>query len=83
MVEGFADGRGMMRCGKPVTVCSSLKLQFQEKSWSSISMDEHAQFNMGKYIFHQTIDKFGKVFKRKQMAGTTFLPLLQSFLQIL
>lgn len=82
MLEGFADGRGMRRHGKPDTVCSSLKLQFQEKSYSSTSMDEHAQFSMGWYIFHQAIDKFGKVFKKKQMTWTIFLPLLQSSFQI-
>lgn len=39
MLEDFADG-------KPDPVCSSLKLQFQEKSCSSIGIDEHAQITM-------------------------------------
>lgn len=82
MLEGFADGRDTMRCGKPDTACSSVKLQFQEKSSSSTGIDEHAQFSIGKQIFYQVIDKFGKVFKRKQNACTVLMPLLQSFLQI-
>lgn len=80
MLEGFADG-------KPDSVWSSLKLQFQEKSYSSIGIDEHAQITMEMCVFHQAKDQslswwFSRnIFERKQMPCTIFLPL--SFLQAL
>lgn len=43
-----------------------------------MGMDEHAPFIMGKCIFHWAIDKFGKIFKRNQIACAIFRPLFLS-----
>lgn len=76
MPEVFADGRGIKRYKKPETVCSSPNLQFQEKS---ISKNENGE----NVSFPQAMDKFVKIWKKKNVVCIIFLPLLLSLLQIL